>query len=525
MDKYVIGIDFGSTGGQLVLVNIKTGEEVCSCRIPYKHKNMENVFPDMKENEVVQHPKDYLDVLYEGIPQLIKSKNVLPEQIVAIGIDTTTSTVLPTTRTGKPMCFLNEFKRNHNAYIRLWKDHSAQKEADLLNEVTLRNKENRIKLSAEWLLPKALYIFFHDRNLYDKMEKYMEVGDWLTWKLTGIEARSSMQASVTYLWDVESGYLYQDSLKELDDELENFYKDKLSSNIVSPTQAVGTLCAEMAEKLGLTENVAVAAANIDAIATVPALGEIESGKILSTLGTSSCHIVFSEKHGAIEDTLKAKLCISDDLNTYISSQIAVGDVFDWYINSFLPNYYYMEAEKRHESIFAFMDLLASKVDPVKFELIALDWFNGLRTNSNCRGVIAGLSINTKPEEVYLALLESTAFGLRYIIDDYEKNGIPIKEIRAAGGVAHKNSIILQRYADITKRPIRKSKTVNATAVGAAIFAAVAAGFQNGGYHNLKEATRKMLKLDDKVYLPRKEYETIYDKRYNEYKSIRVNFFK
>ena len=122
-------------------------------------------------------------------------------------------------------------------------------------------------------------------------------------------------------------------------------------------------------------------------------------------------------------------------------------------------------------------------------------------------------------------MESTAFGLRYIIDDYEKNGIPIKEIRAAGGVAHKNSIILQRYADITKRPIRKSKTVNATAVGAAIFAAVAAGFQNGGYHNLKEATRKMLKLDDKVYLPRKEYETIYDKRYNEYKSIRVNFFK
>lgn len=159
MDKYVIGIDFGSTGGQLVLVNASNGKEVHNYRVPYKHKNMEDFFSDLKDSEVVQHPQDYLDVLYEGIPELINRERVASEQIIAIGIDVTMSTVLPVTKFGKPLCFLKEFEENRNAYIRLWKDHSAQNEADLLNKIILKNKEQRIDLSAEWLLPKALHIF------------------------------------------------------------------------------------------------------------------------------------------------------------------------------------------------------------------------------------------------------------------------------------------------------------------------------------------------------------------------------
>lgn len=497
MDKYSIGIDFGSTSGKLVLVNIDTGEEVCSLVVDYKHGNIASLF-HLPLTSVIHHPQDYLDVIYIGIPNLISTSSIPPYKIISLGIDSTTSTVLPTDVNGTPMCFLNKYKTHPNAYVKLWKDHSAQHEATIFN--TILEKANLRKMSAEWLLPKAAYVLNNDPELYYDMDKFIEIGDWLVWRLTGTEKRSSSQASFTSVWSPDQGFVEPSILKQVDKRLENFTNEKLTQNWYPPTKSAGFILKEEAQKLGLTSSVTVAIACIDAIATFPALGVTSPGKLISVIGTSACHMLLSDISKDIPESTKVKDAIIPGFYTYISSQIAVGDCFDWFFKNIVPYRYYLQAESSCQNIYDFFEksLLSTKHNN---SCIALDWWNGTRKNSHLNGLIWGLNINTKPEDIYLALIESTAFGLRNIIDRFEQNGISINEIYVAGGVSHNSPAILQIYSNITKRTIKISRSKNASALGAAIFSAVATGKKNGGYDDIATASAKMGGTQDKCYYP------------------------
>lgn len=517
MEKYAIGIDYGSTSGRLVLVNICNGQEISELVIEYKHKNMGQKFL-LASNIVLHHPQDYLDVLYVGIPQLIKQSSISSQQIISIGIDSTTSTVLAVDNHGMPMCFWDKYKEHPNAYIKLWKDHSAQQEATRINTILEQENLSDQKTSAEWLLPKAVYILNNDPQLYKEMNKFIEVSDWLVWKLTGNEKRSKSQASFTSLWTLEKGYIDKSILKQVDSKLENFVIEKLAPNLYEPFESAGFILSKEAKKLGLNNYVTVSIANIDAISAFPALGVSAPGKMVSVIGTSACHILQSDLDVNVSDAIKVKNGIIPGYYTYISSQVAVGDCFNWFFENMVPYKYFIDATNNKIDIHRYVE------DKFRFirsreNCIALDLWNGSRKNSDLKGLIWGLNINTKPEDIYLALIESTAFGLRSIIEEYEKNNIHINEICAAGGVAHKSPTILQIYANITQKTIKVSRSKNASALGSAIFSAVAAGSKFGGYDDIIEATEKMGGLQEKCYHPQLEFLHLYDQIYGVYKNL------
>lgn len=518
MDRYAIGIDLGSAAARLVLISIENGTEICSFSVKYKHGNIGLSF-NLPSTAVIHHPQDYLDVIYIGIPALIRMSGISCDKIISLGIAGTTSTVLATDAYGTPMCFFEKYKTHPNAYIKLWKDHSAQNEADLLNIIL--EKTNLGKISAEWLLPKAIYVLNNDPELYNEMDKFIEVSDWLVWHLTGNELRSSSQASFTSLWSRNKGFLDPNILKQVDERLFSFTSEKLAPDFYPPTKSAGFIKEEKAQKLGLGRFVIVSVASIDAIATFPALGVTSQGKLISVIGTSSCHMLLSNITKEIPDVTKVKDAIFPGYNTYISDQVAVGDCFDWFFNNMVPQEYYIRAKQLHQNIRTFFEgqMLLEKH---KCNCLALDWWNGSRRDSSLKGLIWGLDINTKPEEIYLALIESTAFGLRYIIDKLEKNGLRIDEICAAGGVSHNSPFILQIYSNITNKKISVSRSTNATALGAAIFSSVAAGEKYGGYNDITTASKKMGGIQENCYCPQKMDSL--DEKYLLYRRLR-DFFQ
>lgn len=517
MGKYAIGIDYGSKSSRLILVDVSNGQEIAEHVMEYKHSafcERLQVTPDM----VLHHPLDYLDTIYVGIPRLIQNSSVSPTEIISIGIDSTTSTVLAVDAHGVPMCFRDKYANCPNAYIKLWKDHTAMCEAARINEILEKENLGSRKMSSEWLLPKAFYILNNDPELYEEMERFIEVSDWLVWILTGNEKCSRSQAGFTGLWTPDKGYIERSILNKINTDLKDFVDKKLLPDLHSPFERAGYLAYKEAKKLGLGTHVAVSISNIDAIAAFPASGITGPGKMVSVIGTSSCHMLQSKSDMNIPNSMKVKNSIFPGYYTYISSQVAVGDCFNWFFENIIPYQYYVEARSKNKDIHCYMEEKLSTV-PQREKCIALDWWNGLRKNSQLKGIIWGLDINTKPEDIYLSLIESTAFGLKLIIEGYEKHNIKVDEICAAGGVAYNSSVILQIYANIIKKPIKVSRSKHASAFGMAIFSSVAAGKENGGYDNMFEATAKMGGVQEISYYPQKEYFKLYDQIYKKYKKL------
>lgn len=300
MSKYTIGIDYGSESGRLVLVDVENGNEVQSIEIYYKRGNIAPLL--FQNSEYILHdPKDYLDIIFTGIPKLLEQKPIVPSEIIAIGIDSTTSSILPTDNIGLPLSFYSKYKKNPHAYIKLWKDHSAQHEADRINK--LLNGESI--LSAEWLLPKVAHIFNEDITIYNAASKFLEVSDWLVWYLTGREKRSRSQAEFTSTWNAKTGPIASDILKEFDIGFENVYS-KLATNYFYAYESAGCLKNDIAEQIGLCNNVFVSVANIDAIATMAALGVTSPNTLVSVIGTSSCHLLHSISNKSVPNTERVK---------------------------------------------------------------------------------------------------------------------------------------------------------------------------------------------------------------------------
>lgn len=533
--RYSIGVDFGTLSGRAVLVNVTTGEEVDSSVFQYPHQVMDGRLPSGKKlshDWALQHPRDYLDVLANTIPDVLKKTNVSPDDVIGIGIDFTASTVMPVKEDGTPLCFLDEYENRPHAYVKLWKHHAAQ---DLANELNTRAKEMGEewlaryggKISSEWLFPKIWQILKEDPELYNEMDKFLEAADWIIWQLTGVETRNSCTAGYKAIWHKKNGYPDKSFFKALDRRLENVVDDKLSRDITSLGEKAGEIN-EFASKLtGLNIGTAVAVANVDAHVCVPAVKIYEPGKMLAIIGTSTCHVLLGEEErevpgmcGVVEDG------IIPGYFGYEAGQSCVGDSFAWFVDNYVSDKYMENAKEEEIDIHEYLTNKAAKLKVGESGLIALDWWNGNRSvlvDVDLTGLIVGMDLQTKPEEIYRALIESTAYGTRMIVETFRENGVPVEEFYASGGISQKNHFMMQLYADVLNMQVHIAGTDQGPALGSAIFAAVAAGKEKGGYDTVVEASKVMGKLKDIVYTPIKENVEVYDKLFAEYKKLHDYF--
>ncbi|MEE4115894.1 MAG: ribulokinase [Marinilabiliaceae bacterium] len=534
-NKFVLGLDFGTLSGRALLVKVADGEEIESSVFDYPHGVMDEKLPDgttLGVDWALQHPQDYLDVLSFTIPGVLSKAGIDASDVIGLGIDFTACTVLPVMDDGTPLCFVDKYKGNPHSWIKLWKHHAAQPQANLLNK--LAEEEGEIflsryggKISSEWLFPKILQVLDEAPEIYNEADKFIEAADWLIWQLTGKERRNSCTAGYKGVWSKSEGYPSREFLSKLNPGFENVVSDKLSEDIYPVGTQAGTLTAAAARLTGLKEGTAVAVANVDAHVSVPAVGITSPGKMLAIMGTSTCHMILGEeeKHvpgicGVVEDG------IIEGYFGYEAGQSCVGDHFQWFAENCVPAEYLSEAENRGLGIHELLTEKAARLKPGESGLLALDWWNGNRSvlvDVDLTGMLIGANLNTRPEEIYRALIEATAFGTRMIIDTFEENGVKVDEFYAAGGIAEKNPFIMQIYADIIRRNIKISGSPQAPALGSAMFGAVAAGAEKGGYDTIYEAAGKMSKVRAEYYTPIGSNSDVYDSIYSEYRTLHDYF--
>ena len=534
--KYTIGVDYGTQSGRAVLVETATGCVRAQAVKEYTHGVMDEYLPDgvtrLGPDWALQHPMDYLEVLYETIPAVLKETGVSPQDVVGIGIDFTSCTVLPVGADGLPLCFDPVLAKNPHAWVKLWKHHAAQYEANKLNRIAQERGEAFLdryggKISSEWVFPKLMQILDEAPEIYEKMDRFMEATDWVTMMLCGQERRNSCTAGYKALWHKRDGYPSKDFFKALDPRLANVVGEKLAVTLYPLSTKAGGLTEEMAQKTGLLPGTAVAVGNVDAHVSVPAVGITEPGKMLMIIGTSTCDILLGTEEklvpgmcGVVEDG------VLPGLYGYEAGQSCVGDHFEWMVEQCVPPYVFKEAEAADMGIHAYLTKKASALKPGESGLLALDWWNGNRSvlvDVDLTGMMLGMTLSTRPEEIYRALIEATAYGKRMIIETFEESGVPVDELYACGGISWKNPMMMQIYADVTNKPIKISASDQTPALGAAMFGAVAAGKENGGYSSIFEAAKVMGKVKDEAYYPIPENAAAYDRLYAEYKRLHDYF--
>ncbi|MBE5041030.1 ribulokinase [Ructibacterium gallinarum] len=531
MGKYSIGIDFGTLSARAVVVDIANGEVLAVSEMKYSHGVMSELFLNnekLPKNFALQHPQDYLDTMRFVVKDAIRSAKIRGEEIVGVGVDFTASTIMPVTEDGTPLCFLKKFKNRPHSYVKLWKHHAAQKEADEINVLAKNMNESWLNryggsISSEWMFPKIYQILKEDEEIYEYTGRFIEAADWIIWQLTGEETHSVCTAGFKAMWSKKEGYPRRMFFRRLDGRLEHIIGDKVSEHIIGMDKPAGRISKKGSELLGIKEGTPVAPAIIDAHAALPSVGVVEPGSLLIIIGTSSCHILLGEREVVIPGISGVvKDGIMEGYYAYEAGQACIGDCFHWFIKNCVPYSYMAEADKNKENIHTILRKKAEKVSPGSNGLLALDWWNGNRTpygNADLKGIIYGLTINTKPEEIYRALIEATAYGTRQIIELYETNGVPVKQIFAAGGIAEKDPLLLQIYADVTGREIRTAGTAQTCAHGSAIFGAVS----ERGYNSLAEAAKTMAKTKNTVYKPNMKNFLLYTKLYEAYKELSCYF--
>jgi L-ribulokinase len=348
----------------------------------------------------------------------------------------------------------------------------------------------------------------------------LEAADWVVWQLSGAEKRNSCTAGYKAMWSKKDGYPPEAFFRALDPRFEKIVEQKMSRYIYSIGDKAGGLTARAAELTGLKEDTAVAIANVDAHVSVPAATVTEPGRMVMIMGTSICHMLL----GAEERTVEGMCGVVEDgiipgLFGFEAGQSGVGDIFAWFVNNCIPQEYQREAQQRNLDIHQLLEEKTASQRPGENGLLALDWWNGNRSvlvDVDLSGLLIGATLGTKPEDIYRALIEATAYGTRVIIEAFEKNGVKVDELVACGGLPEKNKLLMQIYADVTGRTFKISASKQTPALGSAMFGAVAAGSGCGGYDTIFEAAQNMARLKDEEYQPIPENQRIYDRLYAEY---------
>jgi L-ribulokinase len=525
-DPCVVGVDFGTLSGRAVVVRVSDGAELGSAVHDYRHGVMDAELAPTGEplppDWALQDPEDYLDVLREAVPTALAQAGIDRRRIIGIGTDFTASTPLPVTRDGTPLCQLPGLDRRPHAYVKLWKHHAAQEQADRINAVARERGEPWLaryggKISAEWQYAKALQVLEDDPEVYQNAERWIEAADWIIWQLCGAETRNACTAGYKGIRQ-DGRYPSRDYLAALNPGFAGFAEDKLEHPIAPLGGRAGSLTTRAAAWTGLPEGIAVAVGNVDAHVTPPAANAIEDGQMVLIMGTSTCHVMNAAKLAEVPG-----MCgvvdggIVAGRYGYEAGQTGVGDIFAWFADHAMPPAYHDAAARRGVSVHDLLSAEAAAQPAGAHGLIALDWLNGNRSvlvDHRLSGLVAGLTLATRAPDIYRALIESTAFGTRVIIDA----GVSVGELVIAGGLT-RNELIMQIYADVTRRPLSLIGSAQGPAQGSAIHAAVAAG----AYPDVPAAAAAMGSCTRGVYAPDPASASIYDQLYAEYVALHDYF--
>lgn len=493
--RSAIGLDFGTESVRAVVVSL-TGRELGSAVVRYRRGQILDRLPGsshrLPPNFALQDPRDWIDSAAAAVRIAMKAAQRAPESIVGIGVDFTSCTMLPTKIDGTPLCEIPTLRGNPYAWPKLWKHHGAIAQTNRMNAVARQRKEPWLAryggvIGLEWFFPKILETLAHAPRVYDAADVWLEGGDWFVWQLVGGDAkqlpRSTCQAGYKALWNAQTGYPPRAYLKAVHPDLADVVTDKMPGVLIPPGQRAGVLCETMARKLGLAAGTPVSAAIIDAHAGVPGAGVSEPGTLVMVLGTSSCHMLNATRETLVPGVAGVvKDGILPGFFGYETGQAAVGDAFAWY------------RELVGHRDFKRLDDAARKLPPGSEGVLCMDWFNGCRTplmDGSLKGAITGLTLAHRAEHGYRAVLEASAFGLRWIVDLLRGGGVPVKKFVATGGLPHHNPLLVRIYADVLGEDIEVHPSTQGPALGAAILGALAAGSARTGFESTADAIEQM----------------------------------
>lgn len=529
-DRYVVGVDFGTLSGRALVVRVHDGAELGSAVHDYAHGVMDTRLAAtgaaLAPEWALQDPDDYRDVLRHAVPAAVADAGVDQADVIGIATDFTASTPMPVFADGVPVCEAKEYRGRPHAYVKLWKHHAAQPQADRINTVAAARRESWLPryggfISSEWEYAKALQVLEEDPEIYARMDHWVEAADWIVWQLCGRYVRNACSAGYKGIWQ-DGTYPSADFEEALNPDFVGFAKSKLDHRIGALGERAGGLTAQAARWTGLPEGIAVAVGNVDAHVTAPAAKAVEPGQMLAIMGTSTCHVM---NHVQLVDVPGMCGVVDGGILAgsfgYEAGQSGVGDIFAWYVDTHVPERYFRAAEAAGLSIHDHLSSLAFAEPPGAHGLVALDWVNGNRSvlvDASLSGLMIGQTLRTRAEQGYRALLEATAFGSRMIVETFGVAGVPVREFVVAGGLL-RNHRLMQLYADVLRMPISTIGSEQGPALGSAIHASVAAG----AHVDVRAASEVMGRVDRAVYRPDPRAAEVYDRIYAEYRLLHDHF--
>jgi L-ribulokinase len=530
-DQYTIGVDFGTESGRAVVVRVRDGAELGSAVYQYANGVIDERLPEsgkpLPPEWALQDPDDYIRTYQNAVPGAIRQSGIDPADVIGIGIDFTACTMMPALKDGTPLCRVPQWRDNPHAWVKLWKHHAAQPEADTINETARKMGEPWLdryggKISSEWFFSKALQILNEAPDVYRAADRLLEAADWVTWQLCGVETRNTCTAGYKAIYQ-DGKFPDKKYLAALNPGLVDVVETKMKTHLAPLGGRAGNLTEEAARWTGLKPGIAVAVANVDAHVTVPAAQVTEPGRMVMIMGTSICHMVLSDSvHNVPGMCGVVDGGIIPGMFGYEAGQSGVGDIFAWFVDNAVPPEYHDAAKRAGMDLHAYLEAEAAKQKPGEHGLLALDWWNGNRSvlvDVDLSGLLVGATLGTRAPDIYRALIEATAFGTRVIVENFEASGVPVTELVAAGGLPEKNKLLMQIYSDVAGREFRIIGSEQGPALGSAMHAAVAAG----AYTDIQAAARAMGKLKDEVFKPIPAHQAVYDKLYGEYITLHDYF--
>ncbi len=535
--KYAIGLDFGTNSCRALLVDVTNGHELASHVFPYPSGSDGVILNGSDPSLARQNPADYvlgIEETIKGVLQKARATAFEPADVIGIGVDTTGSSPMPVDEHGQALCFQERFRQNPAAMVWLWKDHTSYREAALFTQTASEMRPKYLSriggaYSSEWWWSKILHCKNVAPEVFDAAASWVEICDWIPALLTGELSPKLMMRSVCAAGHKAAfnadwqGLPDREFLDRLSPGL-GALRERLYDKAYTADHRAGTLSREWAAKLGLSPSTAIAVGAFDAHMGAVGAG-ISPGTLVKIIGTSTCDIMIHPSDEPLEDI--PGVCgivngsVIDGYYGIEAGQSAVGDIFLWFVNNLSPGKYGRTQDKQ----FANLEKAAAELKPGESGLIALDWNNGNRTilvDVRLSGLLIGQTLGTQPHEVYRALLEATGFGALTIIDRIEEYGVRVRDVVNCGGLSAKSPLMMQIYADITGRPMKISRSEQTPALGAAIFAAVAAGPAAGGYASAAEAQKTMVGIGHE-YRPVAEHHRVYRRLYALYRQLHDAF--
>jgi len=531
MPAYTIGLDYGTNSVRAVIVNVANGREIGTAVWNYAH-GTEGVILSSDPNLARQHPADYVDGARLTIRRALATagkhtRGFRAEQIVGIGVDTTGSTPLPVDADGTPLAFAKRFARSPAAMAWLWKDHTSVAEAAEITELARRLRPKFLAkcggtYSSEWFFSKILHCLRTAPDVFRAAHTWVEIADWIPAMLTGTQAPGRMTVGIcaaghkAMFHDAWGGYPDAAFLRKLDPKL-GALRARLADHAKDISQSVGGLTTDWAKATGLPAGIPVAVGAFDAHLGAVGAG-IRPGTLVKIIGTSTCDMMVHPLRKRLADV--PGLCgivpgsILPGHFGLEAGQSAVGDIFNWFVNVLRP----LGKSGTHEAL----TKQAAKLAPGTSGLLALDWNNGNRTilvDQRLTGLLMGQTLHTTPAEIYRALIEATAFGALTIINRFEEYGLAVRQVVNCGGIAEKNPLVMQIYADVMGRPMKISRSPQTCALGAAMAGAVVAGKRAGGHSDFAAAQKAMTGLKSKVYRPDPKARRVYGGLYELYRTM------